>query len=722
MGRFNSFGTFVSGNGGPVSYDGIVIAQVGTCAQWKTDNIIVANVQQSDGTFAVAQYDVWDQGRGWVVLDGAGCNALSAGGGKWAGFTAGRGVFGDVTNLHAGLSLVGTDQRGGASSDGTIATVPNYQAGTGLVLNRPDGSAFTVPGATVARNVQVLDRNRAVWDGGAFGVHVGALVAGAQRIRMAGEWVCYYAASRDAIVVHRVDDLQFGRVVTSVGFHHDLSVVGASVRVGYSTGVQERPEESRVIDVATLPVTDLTIDEPTEPVVAIGRPMWLGFFAGSPDAPTAWQTDTPASTLPGNGYLNVADGTFRADDGRVVAKYFQIAGDSADEVDGIEAQARSVFPLPAVCYCDKREWPRMPNLPANSWMCVQAYCRTSETFPQFEAAIGSILGRLRAQHPQQRVALVPQCYTNNTGQTQNLRALVPIFSRLAKSFENVYTTMPFSGTGRKTGLWEHDEVRPLWEEFAAGITGIPGGNVSHPGIFDGVLVNPEEFFMWLVEGRDPKNYVQDLKDVEPSLWRFGFGSQHRSNCPPTSRQFAPTAGCPNASPDLTIPSEKCLGVKQVEACWKLNVDTIENVPGSDPPIPHKWIWRMHGEGSYQPIPASQDPIPLPPWKAQPDPKPVTVLIHGYDPFVHRSDPAGMLVRFEAESARPIISIDIDLEGDEEVSIPVSFLPSPGRDGRYVRALAFKPVRNGVYKLRVTATNDAGEIGKSDGSHAVTVVE
>ena len=97
-----------------------------------------------------------------------------------------------------------------------------------------------------------------------------------------------------------------------------------------------------------------------------------------------------------------------------------------------------------------------------------------------------------------------------------------------------------------------------------------------------------------------------------------------------------------------------------------------------------------------------------------------MLLLSYDTDVHRSDPNGMLIRFAAESPRPIVLIDLDLEEDGEPSIPIAFRNEVARDGRYVRALAFKPTRNGQWRLRVTATDDQGRTGTVTGPDLVTV--
>jgi hypothetical protein len=77
------------------------------------------------------------------------------------------------------------------------------------------------------------------------------------------------------------------------------------------------------------------------------------------------------------------------------------------------------------------------------------------------------------------------------------------------------------------------------------------------------------------------------------------------------------------------------------------------------------------------------------------------------------------VRFDTSSDRPITRILVDLEGDGEPGVRMSF--DGQRDGRYARALAFKPAVNGAWQLTVTAWDDQGCSGKTTQPATVIVV-
>ncbi len=99
---------------------------------------------------------------------------------------------------------------------------------------------------------------------------------------------------------------------------------------------------------------------------------------------------------------------------------------------------------------------------------------------------------------------------------------------------------------------------------------------------------------------------------------------------------------------------------------------------------------------------------------------VSVIIQGYDLEAKRSDPKGLLVRFEAASSEPVVRLDLDLENDGEPAVPVTFQAGVGFDGRYIRALAFKPTVNGTWPLLVSATDAVGRKASARCAPGVTV--
>jgi hypothetical protein len=208
--------------------------------------------------------------------------------------------------------------------------------------------------------------------------------------------------------------------------------------------------------------TEADITAPVIEAPRIGRPLWYGFFTGSPDAPENWRTSTPPQSLPGNCYLNVADGIVYTMDGRQVAQYVA-AEQPGQKINEEVAKARLRHPtLPVIPY-----WTRQDHagpVPDGDWIGVEAYQQAGEPDAAFEARIVTAARRCKA------VAYIPGCYTSNPNNTTTLETIPPAVARATMACRNVVATFPFSGTGRATGLWQHPEVLPAWQAFGAGVT------------------------------------------------------------------------------------------------------------------------------------------------------------------------------------------------------------------------------------------------------------
>jgi hypothetical protein len=100
---------------------------------------------------------------------------------------------------------------------------------------------------------------------------------------------------------------------------------------------------------------------------------------------------------------------------------------------------------------------------------------------------------------------------------------------------------------------------------------------------------------------------------------------------------------------------------------------------------------------------------------------VSINVIDFDTTAKRSDPNGALVRFDAGSDVAINRIDLDLDGDGEPAITVRFDVGVGFDGRYIRALAFKPTVNGTWPLVIKAYNLRGETSTTTCKPGMTVV-
>ncbi len=199
-------------------------------------------------------------------------------------------------------------------------------------------------------------------------------------------------------------------------------------------------------------------------IQAIGRPMWMGFFNFAP------------AFTPGNATLNTSDLVIRGPQGAAVAQYVAALADS--DVDALDKAitAAKGHRLPVVAY-----WTRQAQairLPKGADIVgVEAYRGATESMAAFEARVRAAVARCSS------AALICQCYTSNTKNTADLASLVPLYARIAKDCKNVWGLLVFSGSGRATGLQDHPEIRPLWQQLAAGIPSAPPkeDDVNVPG-------------------------------------------------------------------------------------------------------------------------------------------------------------------------------------------------------------------------------------------------
>jgi hypothetical protein len=100
--------------------------------------------------------------------------------------------------------------------------------------------------------------------------------------------------------------------------------------------------------------------------------------------------------------------------------------------------------------------------------------------------------------------------------------------------------------------------------------------------------------------------------------------------------------------------------------------------------------------------------------------PITIEIGEYAKKVSRKDPKGFLLPFDITSAERIEKISLSMEGDGEPPIVFEFPPGP--DGRYVRGMAFKPVRTGDWFPLVKVWDEDGQQATQRGPAKVKVTE
>ena len=262
MPRMNARGQCCLGVGsGPLSVDGRVLADVGGCAQWLADDRVIYNGAHGLEVQTPTTSQV-------ELIDGRGANEIASGGGRWAAWLAGTGVYGAFGAVPvAGLNLVGNDGRGAAGPDGTLATVTIRADGQPTWLMRPDGSRSVLSG--VVRDLQILGPQQAVWRDDAGAIRVFGLPQPRQAgpaftprwVAIPGEapWILYWT-ERIGTVAHPINSL-IGVVLSRAdAFYPDARWIDGRLRVVWSRRAGELPDDLVVIeDALILPREELSI-------------------------------------------------------------------------------------------------------------------------------------------------------------------------------------------------------------------------------------------------------------------------------------------------------------------------------------------------------------------------------------------------------------------------------------------------------------------------------
>jgi hypothetical protein len=609
-----------------------------------------------------------------------GCNDLRGDGGVWAAWLAGYGLFSSTGWFSdiAGLQAVGPD--------GSIAYTPNRQEGVGCNVRRLDGTEWRLAEGVVY-DLQLLHAETAIWT---FQQNVFTKGIPVPQVLPGGVWgpkiayigldayISYFSGSA-GVVIHRTDDASKGWIFAGPGvnaYNHDMKAITSNVlRVVASSGAGELPSELMLEDYIPGETPMVPLFHHDE-VVSMNKRCYVSWFEFN-QAP---QVPPPGNTLVSIRY-NV-DGAICKYNGDQIAQF--ISGGTVEE---IEAKCLS-SQYPPVAYWDSRYWPRLPNLPEGAWLGIFGYCYANETPLRFESLLRDYLDSIPRSY---NLAIVAQCYTSNNTLTTNLQGLVPPYSRLARDYSNVTMLLVFSDQGRATGLNDHPEVRPSWEKLFDGVTGMPEDSMDN-GIVNGVLVDPEKYWFWLTTNENPQDYENVMNRLGPELYKYGLGQQKSSNGVPRGRLFLPWSDCPNAAP--RTPGEQYLGVNQDAPCCGIGDVPCKKVDCVDQ-TNLKWIYLDRDpQIQYQPI-----------GQPEPPPEDINLQIFDYTNPARRGDPLGLVVKFEAASSRPIVSITYTLnDGD----LPFVWRWVAGKDGRYFRVQGIKVTVNGDWILEMTAENDMGD--------------
>ena len=105
---------------------------------------------------------------------------------------------------------------------------------------------------------------------------------------------------------------------------------------------------------------------------------------------------------------------------------------------------------------------------------------------------------------------------------------------------------------------------------------------------------------------------------------------------------------------------------------------------------------------------------------------MTIEIFEFPSQVSRSDKKGLPIFFDITSERPIVKLEVGLKDTYGNAVEKPFVmtfeisESDDKDGRYMRQVAFKPVRDGVFHPYVKVLDDQGREGQETAEGTVEV--
>ena len=498
MPYLNVRGQIAHGRGGGLaSVDNLPFHKGGVGGWLDADTVVFAN---GDDGWVVSSYHL--PTRVTRRLLDVGCNESFAGGGHFASWLDGkadnpnRGIWSStgLRVLDGGLLGVGPDA--------SIAYKPSYQSGGPTYVRE---LAFDANGKRVEwqltpnhpYQLQLLGNGRAIWwDTGTQRIEVrgiarpnlldGAIMPHVVEMPNGELWVSSF--SNVGVTLHPFGSFEGFPVVPfgTDAWHVSAKLTDDVIVVAWATGEGEQPGEIKRMffnirtnetkDAAgkTLRLGRVQLAPPRDRTIPkIGREMYVGCYVGSPPPgkPGGWGTDTPWQTVPGNFRITIPGGEVRRNDNdSIIGQYVEGVPDTDPAaIDRAIADTKLAHPgVPIWVYWPRQAQAQSRRLPIGaSVFGMEMYRGVGETEAAFEARSNtSLVGVPKA-------FLIPQGYLSNTNNTPDLESIVPIAGRVARDNVNVVGIAVFNGSGRATGLDQHQDIRNLWARLFASVPGPP---------------------------------------------------------------------------------------------------------------------------------------------------------------------------------------------------------------------------------------------------------
>jgi hypothetical protein len=264
MSSINSRGQILHGvGGGQVSIDNVPFSQ-GAAGGWVNDDIVF--FADGEDEWVTALYDVKTKNRQRAIVDpnnpyyGCGANTLFAGGGVWAGWLDGWGLYSskDFNRSRAGLLGVGPD--------GAIGYKLLYHSDGPSIAREFDDDEWKITNGHASDLMLVGDR-RAIWRESGI-IHVLGIPQPQQLgnawhphiFLIEGRWWVSYFCMEAGVVLHPIGSF-FGYTLSPAGvdcWHNGRVLADGTLRFALSSGEGEQPGQMRAMDIDfSIPVVNL---------------------------------------------------------------------------------------------------------------------------------------------------------------------------------------------------------------------------------------------------------------------------------------------------------------------------------------------------------------------------------------------------------------------------------------------------------------------------------
>lgn len=457
---------------------------------WLDDSTVL--LQEPRPAPTLGELGTWRSGDAAPIGWGMAANDWASRAGAWAAWLPGRGVFGTLEerlppSLRAGLAKAGTLGPRAVAPDGTIAYVPDRQAGLGVRLVDPAGGIVDVPGV-VAYSFQALGPGTAIWKGGAVGrAPVRPAAADAQGVILVtlsdGDWLAYWSESCGFIAQRDgdADGYVLGR--EPLFFNHDARAVDGELAIAWSVTQGEAPGDVHVAFIdRNAPRVPIAPSAPSIPAFSFSHSV-----STVPFKDPLGDSGAQAEVLVNQNAQRQARPLFVADDslidgnwtGPLLGVYTEYGPGDPDVSKAIKGAAALKTRLLA-CYDSRDPWFLPAGLRAWDVPAVECYRYPGETLEEAVARWRRDVAAMAAQWPGD-MAVVGMWYCMGGAAGGDPPEVWPVgdvldaqrpLNEIVNSCLRIRMILPFSYL-RANGITAHPELMASFRNLLAAAPGAP---------------------------------------------------------------------------------------------------------------------------------------------------------------------------------------------------------------------------------------------------------